>query len=128
MVVFAKWIVVFFGIFLIAVGFLMLIAPEKAREYLRKAASTNFINYGEITIRMIPAAAMVVYAAYSKFPEAFRLFGGFMIATSCVLYLVPRRVHRAYALKSADILKPTYMRLVSPYSILLGSLMIYAVM
>jgi hypothetical protein len=77
---------------------------------------------------MIPAAEMVVYATHSKFPEAFRLFGGFMIATSCVLYLVPRRVHHAYALKSADILKPTYMRLVSPYSILLGSLMIYAVM
>ena len=52
----AKWTVIIFGIFFICVGTIMLFKPQKAREILRKAGSTNFINYAEITLRMIPAA------------------------------------------------------------------------
>jgi len=58
----AKWVVVLFGIFIIFVGFMMLFKPNKARTTLRKAGSTNFINYVEITIRIIPAIAMILYA------------------------------------------------------------------
>jgi len=47
---FAKWTIILFGLFFICVGFLMLIRPDKAREIVRKAGSTNFINYAEITI------------------------------------------------------------------------------
>ena len=86
MITIAKWTVIIFGIFLILVGFLMLFLPKKAREILRKAGSTNVINYTEITIRMIPAAALVLYADFSKFPEFFKILGWFMIATSFVLY------------------------------------------
>lgn len=50
MIFIAKWIVILFGLFLIAAGFLMLVAPEKARAILRKAGSTNFINYTELII------------------------------------------------------------------------------
>ena len=122
----AKWTVIIFGIFLILVGFLMLFAPQKAREILRKAGSTNVINYSEITIRMIPAAALVIYADFSKFPIFFSLLGWFMLATSLVLYMVPRRMHHNYALRSAQILTPFYLRLISPFSMLFGSTLIYA--
>lgn len=123
----AKNIVILFGVFLVGVGLLMLIMPEKAREYLRKAGSTNFINYTEITIRMIPAAGLILYAEFSKFQIIFTVLGWFMIATSLVLYFVPRRIHHNYALWCADILKPTYIRLISPYSLLFGLFIIYAV-
>jgi uncharacterized protein YjeT (DUF2065 family) len=88
------YIVILFGVFLIAAGLLLLINPTKARAYLRKAGSTNLINYSEIALRMIPAAAMVGVADLSKFPEAFKIFGWFMIATSLVLYFVPRPIHQ----------------------------------
>ena len=127
MTIFAKWIVVLFGVFLIAVGFLMLLSPNKARDFIRKAGSTNFINYTEITIRIIPAAGLVLYAEFSKFPEAFKLLGWFMIATSFVLYFVPRKMHHNYALRSAELLKPGYVRLISPFSMAFGGLLIYAV-
>jgi uncharacterized membrane protein YfcA len=128
MILIAKYIVILFGGFLIWVGVLMLLAPVKAREYLRKAGSTNFINYFEITIRMIPAAGLVVYSEFSKYPEIFKLIGWFMIATSLVLYFVPRRIHHKYALWTADILTPTYIRLSSPFSILFGGGVIYSVL
>ena len=123
----AKWVVILFGLFLISVGILMLFLPAKAREYLRKAGSTNFINYFEITIRMIPAAGMVYYSDFSKYPESFRILGWFMLATSFVLYFVPRKVHHSYALWCAKMLKPAYIRLTSPFSILFGSVIIYSV-
>lgn len=127
MIIIAKCIVILFGVFLISVGFLMLFSPSKAREYLKKAGSTNFINYSEITIRMIPAAALIIYSELSKYPEIFEILGWFMIATSLVLYFVPRRIHHNYALKCADILIPKFIRLASPFSILFGLAVIYSV-
>ena len=122
----AKWIVILFGIFIILAGFLMLFAPKKARQTLRKAGSTNFINYAEITIRMIPAIALILYSDFSKFPEFFKILGWFMLITSLILYIVPRKMHHNYSLKSADILKPIYFQLISPLSFLFGYLLIYS--
>jgi uncharacterized membrane protein YfcA len=128
MTIIAKYIVILFGIFLIGVGLMMLLKPTKARAYLRKAGSTNLINYSEITIRMIPAAGLVLYSEYSKFPEVFNYLGWFMIATSLVLYFVPRRFHHRYAMMCADILRPKLMRVISPFSILFGIGVIYSVL
>jgi len=127
MVTAARWVVILFGIFLIGVGFLMLISPKKAREYLRKAASTNFINYFEITISYDSCSSVVIYSDFTKFPEAFRILGWFMLGTSFVLYFVPRKIHHNYALWCAKILKPGYIRLTAPISFLFGSAIIYAV-
>lgn len=119
MILLAKYIVILFGIFLIGVGFLMLLKPEKARAYLRMAGSTALINYTEITVRMIPAAGLVLVSEFSKFPTLFSYLGWFMIATSLVLYFVPRSMHHRYALLCADVLTPTLIRVVSPFSMLL---------
>ena len=123
----AKVLVIGFGVFLIGVGVLMLVNPKKTRDLITKAGSTNFINYFEITVRMIPAAALVVFAPHSKFPEVFSILGWFMIATSLVLYIVPRKYHHNYALKSAEILKPNFIRMLSPLSLAFGAWMIYGV-
>ena len=128
MITIAKWTIISFGMFILYVGFLMLFAPVKARATLRKAGSTNFINYAEITIRMIPAIGMILYSSYSRYPEVFKVFGWFMLATSIVLYFVPRKVHHSYSLKCADILKPKYFRLLSPFALLLGIGIIYCVL
>jgi hypothetical protein len=104
---------------------MMLLKPNKARTTLRKAGSTNFINYAEITIRIIPAVAMILYANLAKYPEAFKFFGWFMLITSLVLYMVPRKMHHQFSMKSADMLKPIYFQLISPFAFLIGGLIIY---
>lgn len=126
--IFAKWTMVFFGLFFICVGFLMLIKPKMANDILRKAGSTNFINYAEITIRIIPAVGLILSADNSKFPEAFKVFGWFMLLTSLVLYFVPPQLHHSFSVKAADILKPLYFQLISPFAILIGVFLIYNVM
>lgn len=123
----ARLTVIIFGAFFIFVGMLMLFNPQKARTTLRKAGSTNFINYAEITIRMIPAAALVLAADISKYPDAFKLIGWFMLGTSFVLYFVPRKMHHQFSLKAADILKPLYFQLIAPLAVAIGLLIIYSV-
>jgi uncharacterized membrane protein YfcA len=127
MILIAKYTLILFGIFFIFIGLLMLSKPAKAREILRKAGSTNWIHFGELTIRLIPATAFVLYADSSKFPEAFKLFGWFMIATSLIISLIPKGYHNLFSNKAADVLKPFYFQLISPISVLIGFGIIYSV-
>jgi len=127
MILIAKSIIIIFGIFIISSGLLMLFAPEKARQILRKAGSTNFINYAEITLRIIPAIGLILAAEVSKFPEFFKILGWFMLITSLILYFVPRRLHHGYSVKCADIIKPLYFQIISPLAFLFGFILIYAV-
>lgn len=127
MVTVAKWTIIFFGAFFFFVGLIMLFAPKKARQILLKAGSTSFINYAEITIRMIPAAALIISAEISKYPQVFKVFGWFMLCTSLVLYFVPRQIHHNFSLKAADILKPIYFQFISPFAFLFGGILIYCV-
>ena len=123
-----KWTIIVFGGFFNCVGLIMLITPQKAREILRKAGSTNFVNYAEITLRMIPAVALILAADISKYPEAFKIFGWFMLCTSFVLYFVPRQIHHNFSTKAANILKPFYFQLISPFAFVIGILIIYSVL
>lgn len=122
----AKWTTIIFGLFFILSGIIMLIFPKKARGTLRKAGSTNFINYAEITLRIIPAVALIIAADASRYPEIFKIFGWFMLCTSILLYFVPRRIHHNFSTKAADILKPRYFRLISPFAWIIGIFIIYS--
>lgn len=121
----SKYVIIVFGTFIIFIGFVMLLNPNKARNTLRKAGSTNWINYAEITIRLIPALALILYSDLSKFPESFKIFGWIMLITSLILYAIPRKIHHRFSMKSADILKPVYFQIISPFAFLLGGLIIY---
>lgn len=121
----AKWVVVLFGCFIISSGFLMLFKPTKARMIVSKAGSTNFINYTEITIRLCIAIAFIIAADLCKYPNTFAVFGWFMLVTSLILYMVPRKLHHNFSNKSATLLKPMYFRLISPFAFLLGGFIIY---
>ena len=125
--VIAKWTIIIFGLYFISVGLLMLINPQKANDILRKAGSTNFINYMEISIRIIPAVGLILSADNSKFPDIFKIFGWFMLLTSVVLYFVPRQLHHNFSVKAADIIKPFYFQLISPFAFVIGALLIYSV-
>lgn len=127
MILIAKWTVIAFGLFIIVAGFIMLFAPKKAGQILRKAGSTNFVNYTEITLRMIPAAGMILYSDFTEFPQVFKILGWFMIITSFVLYFVPRQMHHNYSLRCAEIIRPFYFQLISALAFLFGAVIIYCV-
>lgn len=117
-----------FGLFLIGVGFVMLISPNTAWRALNKAGSTPLINYAELTFRMIPAAGLILSSSESRFPLVFEWLGWFMIVSSLVLMLIPRKWHYAYAQKCAALLPPYLMRLIAPLSFAFGGFILYAIL
>jgi uncharacterized membrane protein YfcA len=126
MLIIAKFTVIAFGIFIIFCGFLMLFAPKKANDYLRKFGSTNFINYAELFIRIIIGIAIIYASDISKFPNIFRIFGWFLVITAIILCCIPRRIHHKFSLQAAETLKPFYFQLISPFSFLFGAVIIYS--
>ncbi|WP_345235626.1 hypothetical protein [Hymenobacter saemangeumensis] len=77
---------------------------------------------------MIPAAGLILYADYSKYPDVFKVLGWFMLGTSLMLYIIPRRLHYGYSHKWSVLIKPLYFQLISPFSFLFGGALIYGVM
>uniref|UniRef100_UPI004048606C hypothetical protein n=1 Tax=Polaribacter sp. TaxID=1920175 RepID=UPI004048606C len=123
----SRWTVILFGCFILLAGCVMLLSPTKARIILRKAGSTNFINYAEISLRMIPAVAMILYADVSKNAFFLHYLGWIMFITSVILFAVPRKVHHKFSLKSAEILLPIYFRFIAPMAFGFGVYLIYLV-
>jgi hypothetical protein len=77
---------------------------------------------------MIPELALILYSNFSKFPEFFEASGWFILFTSFVLFIVSRKIHYSFSQKSADILRPIYIQMISPFSFLFGSLLIYSLL
>lgn len=125
--IFSRGIVILFGCFILLAGCVMLLSPNKARIILRKAGSTNLINYAEISLRMIPAVAMILYADASKNALFLNYLGWIMLITSVILFGIPRSIHHKFSLKSADILKPLYFRFIAPLAFGFGVYLIYLV-
>jgi len=123
----AQYIVLLFGIFLIAVSIFMFVCPKTAKLYLSKAASTNLINYSELSLRGICGIGIVLSAELSKFPEFFQVFGTFMVITAAILFFIPRKWHARYAIWTSEKLSVTYLRILSPLSLTFGIFLIYAV-
>ena len=124
----AQILIVISGVWLIAVGILMFLRPQSAIRYIGKAASTNFINYSELTLRGIWGIALVSFAEFSKFPEILGVFGVFILVTTAILFFVPRKWHARYALWCSNSLSAPLVRFLSPFSLAFGIFLIYAVL
>jgi len=127
MEIIAQFTLIIFGIFFIGTGFIMLLKPTKARETLRKAGSTALINYTELSVRMIPAIAFILYADTSYYPTPFKIIGWYILITSIILMIVPRKLHHKLSNRFADFLTPRIFQLISPLSMFIGGFLIYAV-
>ncbi len=123
--VIAKWTLIAFGIFFIGVAGLMFFNPKRARSILRKAGSTPFIHFAELSLRMIPGIAFIVYANSSNFPFVFNCIGWFIIISSLILMIIPRKMHHQFSNTAADVLKPPYFQWLSPISVLIGGILLY---
>lgn len=127
-IVLARWVVVASGVWLIFVSGVMLARPGTALRYLGQMASTNVINYSEISLRLIWGLALIWYADLSKFPEFIRFVGLLLVGTSVALFLVPRKWHATYAAYWSKKLTMPLVRIFAPASLLFGIFLIWAVM
>lgn len=114
------------GGWLCFVAALCLARPDAARAGLARMGGTVAIHFGEHALRALAGAAMVVRADASKAPDAFGLVGWFLIATSLLIVLLPRRWHHAYAVWWADRIPAWVFRLSALPTLIGAALLAYA--
>jgi len=124
----AQILIIISGVWLIAVSVLMSVSPQSAIRYIGKAVSTNLINYSELALRGIWGIALMSFAKFSRFPEMLEVFGAFLIVTTAILFLVPRKWHARYAIWCSNNLPASLVRFLSPLSLAFGIFLIYAVL
>jgi hypothetical protein len=115
------------GTWLIGVAVFIVVRPRVALTYLGKMASTNLINYTEISFRMISGLAFLQYADLSRYPQLFYICGWFLVITSGILFLIPRKWHAGYAVYWSEKLTPVLLRIAAPFSFVAGVFLIFAV-
>lgn len=111
---------------LVWAGWLMAFRPSSALDLLSRTATTSRINAIEQVPRLIAGAAMMVRAEVARFPDFFTIAGGFIVATSVVLLIVPLRWHNGYAVFWAKRVPLPAVRLIAPLSVLGGIGLIWA--
>jgi hypothetical protein len=111
---------------LLGVSLFILLRPQLALTYLGKFASTNLINYSELSLRMMAGIAFLQYADASRSPRLFVIVGWFLVVTAGILFCTPRRWHAAYAVYWSRVLTPSLARMAAPFSFLAGVLLLLA--
>jgi hypothetical protein len=114
------------GGWLVAVGVLMALRPQRALHILSLTATSHRVNLTEQVPRFIAGAAMVIRADGSKLPMLFEVAGGFIALSSLVLMVIPLAWHNGYAVFWAKRIPPWLVRLIAPFSIAGGAGLVWA--
>ena len=120
------------GCIVIAAGWLafaagvMAFAPALAQRTLASMASTALVHFGEHAARALVGIALVIRADFSKAPLFFEWGGWFIIASSVLIMIAPKRWHRNYALWWAERIPLIAYRLFALPTMLFASWLAYA--
>lgn len=86
-----------FSMWLLCVAYYALSAPAKAKASMAKFGSTPFIHFGEHTLRAVVGLAFVGAAEATAHPRTFTIIGTFLVGSSLLIMILPRRWHHKYA-------------------------------
>lgn len=93
----ALTIVLFTGLYFIALAVVSLFKPAQANRFLLGFAGSALTHYTELFVRFAVGAAFVVHAPRVLLSGAFMLFGSVLLVTTACLLLVPWRWHHRFA-------------------------------
>ena len=123
----SQGLVVVAGVWLIGLGVFMLVRPRQALVALSRMGGSPSVHIGEMAVRILVGAAMVLAAAGSRYPLAVMVIGGFLIVSAVILLVLPRRWHAAYSTYWASRIPVPAVRLIAPLSWVMGGALIWVV-
>ena len=118
-------VILFFCIFLIGLAIVIVIKPQRAKQFLSSYASSARAHYTEQIARLIVGIAFVVLAPYMQYSNLFNLFGWILIVTTTGLLLIPWQWHHKFG-EWAIPLTLRYMKFYALGAFILGVLIIYS--
>lgn len=123
----ARYGVIAAGLWLVLVAGWMFFRPAACRAILAKMGSTPLIHYGEHAVRALAGLCLVGAAAASNAPLILTVAGSFIVVSSIVIALAPRRWHAAYAIWWAERLPLWIYPALAPVSLIGGAALIWSV-
>ena len=122
----ASFVVVAFGLFLIAFTGVVFLNPTLARKFLAQFASSAKAHFLEQAIRILVGAALVVLSPAMWQSGAYRLVGWVIVISSIALLIAPWQWHRRFG----ERIQPLFTRYLKVYALgafAFGAVLIYGV-
>ncbi|MFT3745689.1 MAG: hypothetical protein QM785_15545 [Pyrinomonadaceae bacterium] len=120
-------VITLWAAFLIILGIVTFVAPERAKAFLLAFAQTPAKHYLEMLFRLAVGASLIVQAPRTEFPPGFAVFGWMIVGTSTVLLLLPWRWHKKFG-QAAVPKAVRYIGLMGMAAIAFGSVVLIALL
>lgn len=85
------------GLYLVGLGFVSMVSPNRAKRFLAAFASSARAHFTELMVRIVVGAALVLSSPLMRFSGIFLVFGWVLIGTTIALAAVPWRLHHRIA-------------------------------
>ena len=121
-----QYIVLGFGVFLVAAGISLLIKPSLVFSLLDRNKDSTGIHVLAVVMRLVLGGALIMSADVSGFPMTFKILGWITLLAAIVLAVMGRANFRKlmdWAMGLAD----KFGRVAGIASVLLGGFLIYAI-
>ena len=113
------------GLWLIGLGVSMLVRPRLALAALARMGGSPGIHIGEMILRILAGAALMIASASTHHPNVVSIAGLFLALSGCVILAFPRRWHAAYSVWWSRRIPVEVVRGIAPVSMAMGSLLIW---
>lgn len=117
-----------FALWLIFAAIFMVVRPQKCLLFLRTMGSTAAIHFGEHSLRALAGLSLIGLAPQTSAPLAYKVFGAFLLVTSIMIVLAPRRWHHRYAQYWALKISPKALSLMAILPLALGIYLTWVVL
>ena len=97
LILIAKVLVGFAGLYLISFGLTALLAPSRVARFLQGFARSARVHYLELVVRATLGAALLMSAPHLLFPALMAGLGWVLLITTAGLLAIPWTWHRRFA-------------------------------
>ena len=83
-----KWIVYFFGVFMVVAGIVLFIDDSIVLGYIESNRESSWLYFFAIVMRILMGAALLKTASKSRHPLAFLVIGGIALAAALIFFVI----------------------------------------
>ena len=114
-----------FGLLMLLFSLTMLFRPYAFAQGIIHFSEQSYFHPFEIISRLIAGSVFVAYASETQFPLLFKVIGVVLLMVGAGLALTPPRLHKKFAVQSANSCR-NYFSVIGLVSVVLAVALIYA--
>ena len=121
-----NYIILLFGAATLVAGIIIVISPEPIFGLLRRKSDSLGMHMLAVVMRIFIGAALILYAAESRYPTVILILGWVSVAAAIVLGAIGRMNFKRLMSRALGLV-PTFGRIAGLIAMLFGGFLIHAV-